>query len=253
MDREHIEMTRDACIKRLRQDVWKANMDLVNCGLVILTWGNVSAIDREHGIVAIKPSGVSYENMQPGDICILDLAGNKIDSRLNPSSDTPTHLVLYRAFPEIGAVVHTHSTCATAFAQAGKPIPCMGTTHADNFYGTVPCTRAMYAPEIAADYEAETGNVIIEHLQKNNIDPLQMPAVLIKSHGPFTWGRTASDAVEKAYILENVAQMALHTLALNPAADSIDSVLLDKHFLRKHGPGAYYGQGKTDKQASDMI
>lgn len=230
-------------VERLQYDVWMANLQLAKYGLAILTWGNVSAIDRENGIIAIKPSGVPYADMKAEDISVLDLEGNRISSRLNPSSDTPTHLALYRAFPDIGAVVHTHSTCATAFAQAGRAIPCLGTTHADNFFGEVPCTRALTPTEINGNYEEETGNVIAGHFQKNGIEPLQMPAVLVKSHGPFTWGRTASEAVEKAFILENVAQMAIHTFWIKSDTGPVDKVLLDKHFLRKHGPGAYYGQG----------
>lgn len=227
-------------LERLKQEVLEANLDLPRYGLVTFTWGNVSGIDRERGLVVIKPSGVAYDKLKLEDLVVLDLDGNQVEGSLKPSSDTATHLVLYKAFPTVGGIVHTHSPWATAWAQAGKPIPALGTTHADYFYGEIPVTRAMTASEIAGGYELETGNVIVETFQ--NLDPAMVPSVLVNSHAPFNWGKDAHEAVHNAVVLEEVAKMALHTLALNPGIGPMDQTLLDKHFLRKHGAGAYYGQ-----------
>jgi L-ribulose-5-phosphate 4-epimerase len=229
-------------LEELKQQVWQANMNLQKHGLVVFTWGNASGIDREQGLIVIKPSGVEYDTMQPEDMVVLDLAGNQIEGTLRPSSDTPTHLVLYRKFSAIGGVVHTHSTCATAWAQARKPIPALGTTHADYFFGEVPCTRSLSREEIQGEYEEETGNVIVEKFQQLN--PIHVPGVIVANHGPFTWGKDAHDAVYHAVVLEEVAKMALHTCSMNPAIEAMDQTLLDKHFLRKHGENAYYGQNK---------
>ncbi len=227
----------------LKQTVWEANLCLPKYGLVTFTWGNVSAIDRERGLVVIKPSGVAYEELTADMMVVVDLeTGAKVEGELNPSSDTPTHLVLYRHFPAVGGIVHTHSREATSFAQAGLGIAPMGTTHGDYFYGEIPCTRDMTTAEIAGAYEAETGNVIVETFRKQEIDPLSIPAVLVKNHGPFAWGKDAREAVHNAVVLEEVAAMQLRTLLLNPGATPMGQDLLDKHFLRKHGPGAYYGQ-----------
>jgi L-ribulose-5-phosphate 4-epimerase len=223
----------------LRYEVYKANLDLVKYGLVIYTWGNVSGIDRSKGFVVIKPSGVSYDNMKPEDMVILDMEGKIVEGNLKPSSDTPTHLVLYKAFPTLGGVVHTHSEWATSWAQAGIGIPCYGTTHADYFFGEIPCTRKMTKEEIDSDYERETGNVIVERF--GIIDPKQVPAVLVNNHGPFAWGSNPDNAVHNAVVMEEVAKMAFRTRILN-AVDPISQVLLDKHYLRKHGKDAYYGQ-----------
>lgn len=227
-------------LKRLKQEVWEANMDLPKYGLVTFTWGNVSAIDRESGLVAIKPSGVKYEELKEEDIVVVDLDGKAVDSKLKPSSDTATHLALYKAFAGIGAIVHTHAPWATSWAQAGRPIPALGTTHADYYYGEIPCTRPMTKAEIEGAYELETGNVIVETFRGR--DPLRMPGVLVHSHAPFNWGKDAHEAVHNAVVLEEVAKMALHTIALNPGVPAMDQTLLDKHFLRKHGANAYYGQ-----------
>lgn len=227
-------------IKKLKEKVWKANLELVRQGLVLYTWGNVSAIDREKNLVVIKPSGVDYDAMQPEDMVVLTLEGEQVEGELRPSSDTPTHLVLYRAFPNLGAVVHTHSTYATMFAQAGRGIPCLGTTHADSFYGEIPCTRPMTDKEIQGAYEHETGNVIVERFC--NLEADQVPGVVVHGHGPFAWGASADKAVYNAAVMEQAAKMALGTLLLNPQATPINQVLLDKHFLRKHGANAYYGQ-----------
>lgn len=227
----------------LREQVWKANMDLVESGLVVLTWGNASGTDGKREVMAIKPSGVDYASMKPEDIVIVSLeTGEKIGGELKPSSDTPTHLELYRAFPEIGGVVHTHSIYATAWAQAAKPIPCYGTTHADHFFGPVPVTRQLTADEIEDDYEGYSGRVITEHFQRRGIDPAHVPAALLPHHGPFTWGKSAAEAVKNAVALEAVAQMALFTEEVDADAVETPAVQLNKHFLRKHGPGAYYGQ-----------
>lgn len=232
-------------LKELKEAVLEANLELVKKNLVMFTWGNVSGIDREKGLFAIKPSGVDYAHMKAEDMVILDLDGKVIEGKLNPSSDMPTHLALYRAWPQIGAVVHTHSTWATIWAQARRSIPCLGTTHADTFYGEIPCTRPLTRGEIGGEYEYETGNVIIETLGR--IDPMSIPGVLVGQHGPFTWGKTPDKAVYNAAVLEQVAYMAHQTLCLNPGAEAVDQLLLDKHYLRKHGPGAYYGQKNSDR------
>lgn len=228
-------------LKQLKAEVCKANLDLVREGLVIQTWGNVSGIDRERGLVVIKPSGVSYDGMKPEHQVVVSLeTGKAVEGDLEPSSDTATHLVLYRAFPKIGGVVHTHSLYATAWAQAKRDLPSYGTTQADYWYGDVPCTRLLTPKEIKDNYEANTGHVIVERFK--NLDPTQHPAVLVASHGPFTWGKDAHNAVHNAVVLEFVARLASETLRLNPKLKPMQSALLDKHFLRKHGPGAYYGQ-----------
>ena len=230
-------------LEKLKEEVFKANLMLPKHGLVTFTWGNVSAIDRESGLVVIKPSGVSYEEMCADDMVVVDVnTGKVIEGKWNPSSDTPTHLELYKAFSDIGAVVHTHSRWATSFAQAGKEIRALGTTHADYFYGTIPCTREMTKEEIEGEYEKETGTVIIEAFKGKN--PVEIPAVLVKNHGPFTWGKDASWAVHNAVVLEEVAQMAYRAEYLNPDVATISQDLLDKHYLRKHGKNAYYGQNK---------
>lgn len=230
-------------LEKLKKQVCDANLQLVAEGLVVQTWGNASGIDREHDLVVIKPSGVAYAGMKPEHMVVVSLeTGKVVDGRLNPSSDTPTHLMLYRAFKNIGGVVHTHSLFATAWAQAGRGIPSYGTTQADYWHGDVPCTRALTAKEIKGDYEANTGRVIVETFRK--LDPLQHPAVLVASHGPFTWGRNVADAVHNAAVLEFVARLASETLRLNPKVKPMPAALLNKHFLRKHGPKAYYGQNK---------
>jgi L-ribulose-5-phosphate 4-epimerase len=226
-------------LEELKKKVFDANLELVTRGLVIYTWGNVSGIDREKGYVVIKPSGVDYNIMKPEDMTIVDLDGKIIEGKYKPSSDTPTHLVLYKNFIEIGGCVHTHSEWAVSWAQAGKGIPALGTTHADYFYGEVPCTRKLTKTEINGDYETETGNVIIETFR--NLKPMEMPGVLVNCHGPFTWGSAPSEAVHNAVVLEEVAKMAFRTLKLKDVPQ-IDQVLLDKHYLRKHGKDAYYGQ-----------
>jgi L-ribulose-5-phosphate 4-epimerase len=228
-------------LNELKKQVFEANLDLVKHGLVIFTWGNVSGIDREKGIFAIKPSGVPYESMTWEDIVLVDMDGKVVDSKYKPSSDTPTHLVLYREFAGVGGVVHTHSEWATAWAQMGFSIPALGTTHADYFYGNIPCTRPLSEAEIKGKYEEETGNVIVEAFKQQNIDPLAVPSVLITNHAPFSWGKDAHEAVHNAVVLEQVAKMAHHTLSLKPDA-KIDQFLLDKHYMRKHGANAYYGQ-----------
>lgn len=227
----------------LREAVCEANRALVRHGLVVLTWGNVSGIDRAAGVVAIKPSGVSYEALRPRDIVLVDLEGEVVDGSLRASSDTPTHVVLYQAWEGIGGICHTHSRYATAWSQARRGIPCLGTTHADHFYGPVPVTESMTAEEIQGEYEAATGEVIVRCFAGR--DPLEMPGVLVANHGPFTWGTSAEAAVENAVVLEEVARMAWVTETLRPGAGEISQELLDKHFLRKHGPGAYYGQNGT--------
>ena len=223
----------------MKIDVFKANLDLVKYGLVISTWGNVSGIDREKGLVVIKPSGVSYDDMHVEDMVVVDLYGNVVEGRLKPSSDTATHLELYRAFPCIGGVVHTHSTYATAYAQAGRDIPNIGTTHADYFCDSVPCTRDMTEDEISGDYEKETGAVIVELFAQ--LSPEHIPGVLVKNHGPFSWGKNPQDAVNNAVVLEQVAKMAFIALCINPQL-TMNPMLIQKHFYRKHGHGAYYGQ-----------
>ena len=227
----------------LKTDVFKANLDLVKYGLVIFTWGNVSGIDREKGLVVIKPSGVTYETMTIDDMVVVDLDGNVVEGNLKPSSDTPTHLALYRAFPDTGGIVHTHSTYATAWAQAGKNIPNIGTTHSDYFSDEIPCTRNMTSVEIESEYEKNTGSVIIETFRQLN--PTHIPAVLVKNHGPFSWGETPADAVHNAVVLEQVAKMAFVSFAVNPGL-TMNLHLVTKHFSRKHGAGAYYGQGMSN-------
>ena len=230
-------------LRELKAEVCRANLDLVAQGLVIQTWGNASGIDRERGLVVIKPSGVPYAGMKPEHQVVVSLeTGKVVEGKLKPSSDTATHLVLYRAFPAIGGVVHTHSLYATAWAQARRGIPSYGTTQADYWYGEVPCTRLLTPKEIRTDYEANTGRVIAEAFKK--LDPMQHPAVLVASHGPFTWGADVHDAVHNAVVLEFIAQLAGETLRLNPQTKPMQRALLDKHFLRKHGPGAYYGQNQ---------
>ncbi len=231
-------------LEELKKKVCKANLDLVRHGLVIFTWGNVSAIDRESGLVVIKPSGVSYDNMTPEDMVVVDLDGKVVEGELNPSSDTPTHVVLYKAFPHIGGVVHTHSTYATAFAQAGRDIPNIGTTHADYFYQDIPCTRDMTEAEVKGAYELETGNVIVdEFLNIRKINPDHTPGVLVKNHGPFSWGKDADNAVYNAKVMEQCAKMAFVAFSVNPAL-TMNPLLIEKHYQRKHGPNAYYGQKK---------
>lgn len=229
-------------LKPLIQAVWRENMRLHASGLVVCTWGNVSAIDREHGVVAIKPSGVAYAGLRPDDIVLTDLRGQPVASALHPSSDLPTHLALYRAFPGIGAVVHTHSTYATAFAQAGRPLPCLGTTHADYFFGTVPVTDCMTRHEIRSNYEANTGAVMVRKIRQLRVDPVACPSILVANHGPFSWGPDAAQAVENAIVLEEICRIAWLTYALNGKSGPVASALLEKHYRRKHGAGAYYGQ-----------
>ena len=226
-------------LEQLKEQVLQANLLLPKHNLVTFTWGNVSAIDRKTNLVVIKPSGVSYEAMTAADMVVVDLDGNVVEGRLNPSSDTPTHLELYKAYLKIGGVVHTHSRWATTFAQAGLPIPALGTTHADDFYGDIPISRKMTPAEIAGEYEKETGKVILETVGDNAAD---VPAVLVHSHGPFAWGKDAMAAVHNAVVLEEVAFMAWHAMQLNPGLPRMQQELLDKHFLRKHGKHAYYGQ-----------
>ncbi len=226
-------------IEQLKQQVYRANLDLVAHGLVLFTWGNVSAIDRENKLVVIKPSGVSYDNMKAEDMVVVDMEGNRVEGHYKPSSDTATHLALYKAFTDIGGVVHTHSTYATAWAQAGCDIPNIGTTHADYFSDAIPCTRDMTEAEVKSAYEKETGSVIIERFK--GLNPLHIPAVLVKNHGPFSWGKDADEAVHNAVVMEQVARMAFISLQVNPQL-TMNKLLIEKHFSRKHGPDAYYGQ-----------
>jgi L-ribulose-5-phosphate 4-epimerase len=228
-------------LEQLKEDVFKANLDLVRHGLIIMTWGNVSGIDRASGLMVIKPSGVAYDEMTAGDMVVTDLDGHVVEGSLNPSTDAPTHRALYKAFPAIGGVVHTHSTHATSWAQACREIPCLGTTHADYFYGPVPVTRKLTQEETENEYEYNTGLVIAEILEGR--DPMTMPAVLVASHGPFAWGATPAGAVHNAVVLEEVARMALMSASLAETKE-IDRHLLDRHYLRKHGSNAYYGQKK---------
>ncbi len=226
-------------LEELKQKVFQANIDLVKLNLVIFTWGNVSAIDRKSGLIVIKPSGISYEKMKATDMVVVNLNGEVVEGDFNPSSDTPTHIALYKAFKNIGGVTHTHSRWATSWAQAGKSIPALGTTHADYFYGAIPCTRKLTENEVNSAYETETGNVITETFKALNPDAI--PGVLVNSHGPFSWGKDAGDAVHNSKVIEEVAEMAFYTLQLNNDA-KIDRFLLDKHYNRKHGKNAYYGQ-----------
>ncbi|MEK0166224.1 L-ribulose-5-phosphate 4-epimerase [Pseudescherichia vulneris] len=227
-------------MQQLKQQVLAANLDLPRYGLVTFTWGNVSAIDRARGLVAIKPSGVSYDALKADDIVIVDLQGDVVEGTLRPSSDTATHLALYRRYPSLGGVVHTHSTHATAWAQAGLAIPALGTTHADYFLGDIPCTRALTEQEVQGEYELNTGRVIIETLKEG--EPLHTPGVVVYQHGPFAWGKDAHDAVHNAVLMEEVARMAWIARSINPGLKPIDGYLMDKHFMRKHGAHAYYGQ-----------
>ena len=227
-------------LEELKEQVLRANLALPEHGLVTFTWGNVSGIDREKGLVVIKPSGVPYPSLRKEHLVVVDLDGNRVEGDLKPSSDTPTHLVLYRAFADIGGIVHTHSPWATSFAQAGRNIPALGTTHADYFYGEIPCTRKMTPEEINGNYEEETGNVIVETFL--GTDPMHIPGVLVNTHGPFSWGKDPMDAVHNAVVLEEVSKMAFNTIMLNPGIGPMDRELLDRHFLRKHGANAYYGQ-----------
>ncbi|MCH5269195.1 MAG: L-ribulose-5-phosphate 4-epimerase [Lachnospiraceae bacterium] len=229
-------------MEALKKAVYEANMELPKHGLVTFTWGNVSAIDRESGLFVIKPSGVPYEELKPEDMVVMDLDGNRVEGRYNPSSDTPTHAELYRAFPEIGGVVHTHSSWATSWAQAGRSIPCYGTTHADYIYGEVPCLRTLTEAEIEDAYEKNTGLLIVSEFKKRNIDVTAVPAVLCKNHGPFAWGKDAAEAVHNAVVLEEVAKMAARTEQINPQVKPAPQELQDKHYFRKHGANAYYGQ-----------
>lgn len=227
-------------LEALKQEVYEANMELPRRGLITYTWGNVSGIDRELGLFVIKPSGVAYETLTPEDMVVMDLEGRRVEGALKPSSDMETHLELYKAFPEVGGIVHTHSPYATSWAQAGRGLPCYGTTHADYFYGEVPCARNLTAEEIEEGYEKNTGTVIIETFAGRN--PMYVPGVLCKNHGPFTWGRDAAEAVHNAVVLEEIAKMNLFTELLKPGVESAPQCLMDKHFMRKHGPKAYYGQ-----------
>ena len=229
-------------LETLKELVCRANLLLPKHNLVTFTWGNVSGIDRKRGLVVIKPSGVSYDSMAPEDMVVVDLDGNRVEGKWKPSSDTPTHVELYKAFPECGGIVHTHSRWATSFAQAGRDIPAMGTTQGDYFYGAIPCTRPMTDAEIEGEYEKETGTVIIEAFRSRNIDPAQVPGVLVFSHGPFSWGKDPMEAVHNAVVMEECAFMDYHAIMLSPERGSMQQTLLDKHYLRKHGKNAYYGQ-----------
>lgn len=231
-------------LEELKKQVCEANLELVARGVVIYTWGNVSGIDRDKNLIVIKPSGVAYDNMTPDDMVVVDLqTGTTVEGKWKPSSDTATHLELYRRYPEIAGIVHTHSVNAVAFAQAGLPIPALGTTHADYFYGDIPCTRELTKSEVEDAYELNTGKVIIETIDGLEIDPMAIPGIVVKNHGPFAWGTSPANAVYNAVVLEKVAEMDLKTLALNPQA-SMQQYVLDKHYTRKHGPKAYYGQEK---------
>lgn len=227
-------------LEELKQKVYEANMDLPKYNLVTFTWGNVSAIDRERGLFVIKPSGIDYDKLVPSDMVVMDLNGNKVEGDYNPSSDTPTHLELYKAYPQIGGIVHTHSPWATSWAQAKRGIPCYGTTHADYFYGEIPCARSLTPEEINTAYEKNTGLVIIETVSAKNA--MSVPGILCSNHGPFTWGTDAADAVHNAVVLEEIAKMSYRTETLNPSVKPAPQVLQDKHYLRKHGADAYYGQ-----------
>ena len=229
-------------LEELKKEVYEANMLLPKYGLVTFTWGNVSGIDREKGLFVIKPSGVEYDKLKPEDMVVVDLKGNKVEGDYKPSSDTATHMVLYNHFPDIGGVVHTHSSWSTSWAQAGRGIPCYGTTHADYLYGEIPCMRNLTQEEIDQAYELNTGNVIVNEFKRMNLDYVAMPAVLCKNHGPFTWGKDAHEAVHNAVVLEEVAKMAARTETINPDVKPAPQMLQDKHYYRKHGKNAYYGQ-----------
>ncbi|MCP3028966.1 L-ribulose-5-phosphate 4-epimerase AraD [Halobacillus sp. A5] len=229
-------------LEQLKEEVFYANLELPKQGLVKYTWGNASAIDRESGLFVIKPSGVDYETMKASDMVIVDLKGNVVEGELNPSSDTPTHAVLYKHYPEIGGIAHTHSTWATIWAQAGLDVPAMGTTHADTFYGSVPCARFLTQEEIDRSYETETGNVIIETFEERGLDVLAVPGVLLHGHAPFTWGKDVNSAVLNSVVLEEISKMNLFARELNHFAQELPQRILDKHYLRKHGENAYYGQ-----------
>ncbi len=229
-------------LEELKQKVYEANMLLPAYHLVTFTWGNVSAIDRESGLFVIKPSGVEYDKLSPEDMVVVDLEGNVVEGKYRPSSDTPTHLVLYKRFPQIGGIVHTHSPFATSWAQAGRGIPCYGTTHADYLYGEIPCIRNLTPQEIDEGYEENTGIVIADEFDRLGLDPVAMPGALCKNHGPFTWGKDAHEAVHNAVVVEEVAKMALYTETINPKAEPTPQAMQDKHYLRKHGKNAYYGQ-----------
>lgn len=229
-------------LEELKEQVYEANMDLPKHGLVTFTWGNVSGIDREKGLFVIKPSGVEYARLAPEDMVVMDLDGNKVEGRYNPSSDTATHLELYKAFPEIGGIVHTHSSYATSWAQAGRSIPCYGTTHADYMYGEIPCVRCLSKEEIEGAYEQNTGLLIVNEFKAMNKEPMAVPAVLCKNHGPFSWGKDANEAVHNAVVLEEVAKMAYRTESINAHVQPAPQDLQDKHYYRKHGVNAYYGQ-----------
>ena len=231
-------------LEELKRKVYEANMELPRRGLVTYTWGNVSGIDREKGLFVIKPSGVEYDELRPEDLVVMDLQGNKVEGELNPSSDTKTHLVLYNAFPSVGGIVHTHSPYAVGWAQAGEDIPCYGTTHADYFYGPVPCARHLSKAELDEDYELNTGRIIVETFRERDIDPKAVPAVICHSHGPFPWGKDAAQAVYHAGALEEVAKIAIFTRQGNPAAAPAPQRIVEKHYQRKHGKNAYYGQTK---------
>ena len=228
-------------LEALKETVCEANLELSRRGVVLYTWGNVSGIDRARGLVVIKPSGVPYQGMQPSDMVVVDLEGRIVEGTLRPSSDTPTHLELYKAFPEIGGVVHTHSTHAVVFAQAGMEIPPLGTTHADYFYGAVPVSRSLTRDEVQEAYEKNTGRVIVETVKETRREPLAVPGVLVRNHGPFTWGKDPAEAVYHSVVLEEIAEMAWKTLQINPSA-ALPPYILEKHYQRKHGPKAYYGQ-----------
>lgn len=231
-------------LEQLKEEVFQANLELPERGLIKYTWGNVSAVDREKGLFVIKPSGVGYDDMKASDMVVCDFDGNVIEGDLNPSSDMPTHAVLYKEFPEIGGIVHTHSTWATIWAQAGLDVPAMGTTHADTFYGTVPCARFLTQAEIDRGYEEETGNAIVETFRERGIKPMEVPGVLLHGHGPFTWGKDAKGAVMNAVVLDEVCKTNLFARQLNNFAEELPQRILDKHYLRKHGENAYYGQKK---------
>ena len=231
-------------LKDLRDAVYEANMELPKRGLVVYTWGNVSGVDRDKALVVIKPSGVEYDELKPEDLVIVDFDNKIVEGKMNPSSDTKTHVELYKNFEKVGGIVHTHSPHAVGWAQAGRDIPCYGTTHADYFYGPVPCTRNLTKEEVDGDYELNTGKVIVSTFNERKLDPLAVPGVLCQCHGPFTWGKNPAQAVYHAVVLEEMAKMAMYTITIDPKAAEAPQYVLDKHYLRKHGPNAYYGQSK---------